>query len=143
MTYEGQVAGVPDDVPDQKAKSLVVRRLSRPRSPSSRTRRTEIAAALRDVADLEFWNAGGSGSVESTVSDPHVTEVAAGSGLLVPGLFDHYESFEPRPAAYFGRARRTPPRRRPRHGRRRWLRRQRADRQGPLPRCRGRRRTCT
>ena len=31
-----------------------------------------------------------------------VTEVAAGSGLLVPALFDHYRSFEPRPAAYFG-----------------------------------------
>ena len=30
-----------------------------------------------------------------------VTEVAAGSGLLVPTLFDHYRSFEPRPAAYF------------------------------------------
>ena len=48
------------------------------------------------------WNAGGSGSVESTVADPVVTEVAAGSGLLVPGLFDHYQSFEPRPAAFFG-----------------------------------------
>ena len=54
------------------------------------------------MADLEFWNAGGSGSVESTVADPVVTEVAAGSGLLVPGLFDHYQSFEPRPAAFFG-----------------------------------------
>ena len=31
-----------------------------------------------------------------------MTEVAAGSGLLVPGLFDHYQSFEPRPAAFFG-----------------------------------------
>src|SRR3954452_25402794 len=27
MTYEGQVAGVPDDVPHQRAKSLVVRKL--------------------------------------------------------------------------------------------------------------------
>ena len=54
------------------------------------------------MVELEFWNAGGSGSVESTVADPAVTEVAAGSGLLVPGLFDHYESFEPRPAAFFG-----------------------------------------
>jgi D-serine deaminase-like pyridoxal phosphate-dependent protein len=31
-----------------------------------------------------------------------VTEIAAGSGLLVPGIFDHYASFEPRPAAFFG-----------------------------------------
>ena len=31
-----------------------------------------------------------------------MTEIAAGSGLLVPGLFDHYQSFTPRPAAFFG-----------------------------------------
>jgi D-serine deaminase-like pyridoxal phosphate-dependent protein len=31
-----------------------------------------------------------------------VTEVAAGSGLLVPTLFDHYQAFTARPAAFFG-----------------------------------------
>ena len=102
MTYEGQVAGVPDDVPHQLAKSLVVRKLKSASIAQLDERRAQIAAQLRDVADLEFWNAGGSGSVESTVADPVVTEVAAGSGLLVPGLFDHYLSFEPRPAAFFG-----------------------------------------
>ena len=102
MTYEGQVAGVPDDVPGERAKSLLVRKLKRASINQLAERRGRIGAALREVADLEFWNAGGSGSVESTVADPTVTEVAAGSGLLVPGLFDHYESFEPRPAAYFG-----------------------------------------
>jgi D-serine deaminase-like pyridoxal phosphate-dependent protein len=80
MTYEGQVASV----------------------AQLEERRAEIAEGLRRVVDLEFWNGGGSGSVESTVADPVITEVAAGSGLLVPGLFDHYESFEPRPAAFFG-----------------------------------------
>jgi D-serine deaminase-like pyridoxal phosphate-dependent protein len=28
--------------------------------------------------------------------------VSAGSGLLVPALFDHYRSFTPRPASYVG-----------------------------------------
>ena len=102
MTYEGQVAGVPDDVPTQRARSLVVRRLKSASLAQLRTRRAEIAQGLSHVAELEFWNAGGSGSVEATAGDPHVTEVAAGSGLLVPGLFDHYESFVPRPAAFFG-----------------------------------------
>ena len=59
------------------------------------------------------------------MADPVVTEVAAGSGLLVPGLFDHYESFEPRPAAFFG----VPVVRRPGGGLAtvagRWFRRQR------------------
>jgi D-serine deaminase-like pyridoxal phosphate-dependent protein len=102
MTYEGQVAGVPDDVPNQRARSLVVRKLKAASVAQLEERRTEIAQGLREVVDLEFWNGGGSGSVESTVADPVVTEVAAGSGLLVPGLFDHYESFEPRPAAFYG-----------------------------------------
>ena len=102
MTYEGQVAGVPDDVPHQRAKSLVVRKLKTASLAQLTERRAEIARGLAELAELEFWNAGGSGSVEATASDPTVTEIAAGSGLLVPGLFDHYESFEPRPAAFFG-----------------------------------------
>ncbi|HEX7739162.1 MAG TPA: amino acid deaminase/aldolase [Marmoricola sp.] len=102
MTYEGQVAGVQDDVPGQRAKSMIVRRLKGASIAQLGERRHRIAEALKEVVDLRFWNAGGSGSVESTVADPVVTEVAAGSGLLVPALFDHYQSFRPRPAAYFG-----------------------------------------
>lgn len=102
MTYEGQVAGVPDDVPGQRAKSFVVRRLKGASINQLVHRRALIANALAEVAPLRFWNGGGSGSIESTVADPVVTEVAAGSGLLVPTLFDHYQSFRPRPAAYFG-----------------------------------------
>lgn len=102
MTYEGQVAGVPDDVPGQRARSLVLRRLKSASVAQLGQRRRDIENSLRDLADLEFWNGGGSGSVQTTVADPVVTEVAAGSGLLVPGLFDHYESFEARPSAFFG-----------------------------------------
>lgn len=105
MTYEGQVAGVADDVPGQRAKSLVVRRLKQASLGQLATRRRAVADALAaelPEVELEFWNAGGSGSVETTVADPVVTEVAAGSGLLVPGLFDHYRSFAPRPAAFYG-----------------------------------------
>ncbi len=66
-------------------------------------RRREVRDALLSIgAELEFWNAGGSGSVEATVADDVVTEVAAGSGLLAPTLFDHYQSFDPRPAAFYG-----------------------------------------
>jgi D-serine deaminase-like pyridoxal phosphate-dependent protein len=102
MTYEGQVAGVPDDVPHQRARSLVVRRLKSASMAQLADRRATIARELRDVVDLEFWNGGGSGSVEATAADGAVTEVAAGSGLLVPTLFDHYQSFRPRPASFFG-----------------------------------------
>lgn len=102
MTYEGQVAGVQDDVPAQRTKSLLVRRLKQASMAQLEVRRREISEALAQVAEIEFWNGGGSGSVEATAADPAVTEVAAGSGLLVPAIFDHYASFEPRPAAFFG-----------------------------------------
>ncbi|WP_307816575.1 amino acid deaminase/aldolase [Nocardioides limicola] len=102
MSYEGQVAGVPDDVPGQRAKSLVVRRLKAASMSQLKARRLGITQKVADVAELEFVNAGGSGSVEATVADPAVTEVAAGSGLLVPTLFDHYQAFVPRPAAFYG-----------------------------------------
>jgi D-serine deaminase-like pyridoxal phosphate-dependent protein len=103
MTYEGQVAGVQDEVPAQRARSAVVRRIKSLSMTQLEVRRREVADALRAAgAELEFWNAGGSGSVEATVADPVVTEVAAGSGLLAPTLFDHYQSFDPRPAAFFG-----------------------------------------
>lgn len=102
MTYEGQVAGVPDDVPGQRPRSLIIRRLKSASMAQLAQRRSAISRELRAIADLEFWNAGGSGSLEATAADPTVTEIAAGSGLLVPALFDHYQSFQPQPAAFYG-----------------------------------------
>lgn len=102
MTYEGQVAGVPDDVPGARARSLVVRRMKSLSIQQLGERRLELAEALRDLVELKFWNAGGSGSIESSAADPEVTEVSAGSGLLAPHLFDNYHGFEPLPAAFFG-----------------------------------------
>jgi D-serine deaminase-like pyridoxal phosphate-dependent protein len=56
---------------------------------------------VRAVAPLRFVNGGGTGSVERTAREPAVTEVAAGSGLFAPTLFDGYRAFKPRPAAVF------------------------------------------
>jgi D-serine deaminase-like pyridoxal phosphate-dependent protein len=102
MTYEGQVAGVPDVVPRHRFRSAAVRSVKKASVAQLADRRAEVASALHEVAALEFWNAGGSGSLETSAADPAVTELTAGSGLLVPGLFDHYRSFRPLPAAYFG-----------------------------------------
>lgn len=102
MTYEGQVAGVPDAVPGRAARSLAVRRVKALSLGQLAERRAAVAAALRELTDLDFWNAGGSGSLAESAADPVVTELTAGSGLLAPTLFDHYRSFTPRPAAFFG-----------------------------------------
>jgi D-serine deaminase-like pyridoxal phosphate-dependent protein len=53
------------------------------------------------VAELEFVNGGGTGSVALTAADASVTELTAGSGLYGPTLFDGYRSWRPRPAAFF------------------------------------------
>jgi D-serine deaminase-like pyridoxal phosphate-dependent protein len=56
---------------------------------------------VRAIAPLEFVNGGGTGSLERTSAESAVTEVAAGSGLFGPHLFDHYTHFTPAPAAAF------------------------------------------
>ena len=49
-------------------------------------------------------NGGGTGSLESTAADKSVTELAAGSGLVGPTLFDSYRRFQPRPALQYALA---------------------------------------
>ncbi len=104
MTYEGQVAGVADDDPRHRARSTVVRRIKTMSVQQLRDRREAIREGLAGLPglDLAFWNAGGTGSLETSAADPVVTEVTAGSGLLGPALFDHYRGFAPTPAAFFG-----------------------------------------
>ncbi|MCP2334910.1 amino acid deaminase/aldolase [Actinomadura rupiterrae] len=101
MAYEGQIAGVGDAVPGQAAKSRVIRAMQKRSRLELARRRAAIVRAVRDLTDLEFVNGGGTGSVEATVREKAVTEVAAGSGLYQPHLFDYYSNFSGRPAALF------------------------------------------
>ncbi|WP_354054798.1 amino acid deaminase/aldolase [Dietzia sp. 2505] len=96
MFYEAQVAGVPDDVRGiGVVKTLSMRRLLGIRGA--------VAGVVADVTGErpEIVNSGGSGSIAESAADPAVTEVTAGSGLFVPGLFDRYRSFTPRPSLFF------------------------------------------
>ncbi|GAA4790870.1 amino acid deaminase/aldolase [Streptomyces sanyensis] len=102
MAYEGHVAGVGDAVPGAPLRSRAVRALQRAARRELAERRAAVVAALRAVEPgLEFVNGGGTGSVQHTAAEACVTEVAAGSGLFLPRLFDHYTSFRGRPAALF------------------------------------------
>ncbi|WP_411157219.1 amino acid deaminase/aldolase [Nocardia terpenica] len=95
MTYEAQIAGLPDTNP-------AVRLVKRASAAEIGRRRGQVLDAVRSVVgELRIVNSGGSGSVEVSVSAPEVTEVTAGSGLYVPTLFDGYRSFTPRPALFF------------------------------------------
>jgi D-serine deaminase-like pyridoxal phosphate-dependent protein len=103
MMYEAQIAGVGDRPPGLLGAALGagIRAMQEASARELAARRAAVAAAVRAVAPLRFVNGGGTGSVERTAAEPAVTEVAAGSGLFAPALFDAYRAFAPRPAAYF------------------------------------------
>ncbi|MEV4768390.1 amino acid deaminase/aldolase [Micromonospora humida] len=101
MSYEAQIAGLGDAPPGQAALSAAIRIAQRGSYRELLARRGAAVAAVREHADLEFVNGGGTGSVAATSADPSVTEVTAGSGLYGPTLFDAYRAWRPTPAAFF------------------------------------------
>ncbi|MFJ8077850.1 amino acid deaminase/aldolase [Streptomyces sp. NPDC096176] len=102
MAYEGHVAGVGDSVAGSPVRSRAVRLMQRAARKELAARRAAVVRAVRAVEpELEFVNGGGTGSVQHTAAEDAVTEIAAGSGLYVPRLFDNYTSFAGRPAALF------------------------------------------
>ncbi len=101
MSYEGQIAGLGDAVPGNPVRRAALRAMQRASAAELAERRATVVTAVGALAPLEFVNGGGTGSVERTAAEPAVTEVAAGSGLYGPTLFDHYRAFQPRPAALF------------------------------------------
>jgi D-serine deaminase-like pyridoxal phosphate-dependent protein len=101
MAYESQIAGVGDRPPGRPLRGAAIRAMQARSRREIASRRGEIVAAVQKVAPLRFVNGGGTGSVESTMAEAAVTEVAAGSGLFGPALFSDYRSFDPQPAAFF------------------------------------------
>lgn len=101
MAYEAQIAGVGDRPPGRPLLRLALPVVQALSARELARRRAAIVAAVREIAPLRFVNGGGTGSIERTAAEPAVTEVAAGSGLYGPTLFDTYRAFKPRPAALF------------------------------------------
>ena len=97
MFYEAQVAGLPDSSP-------AVRLVKRMSVADLAVRRAQVRRAVEDTLGrgVALVNSGGTGSLETSAADPTVTEVTAGSGLYVPGLFDDYRTVARRPAAFVG-----------------------------------------
>lgn len=101
MGYEGQIAGLGDDPAGRPVLGAVLRQMQRRSAVELAERRAAAVRAISELTELEFVNGGGTGSVESTRADRSVTEVAAGSGLIGPTLFDNYRNFTPAPAVLF------------------------------------------
>ena len=101
LGYEGQIAGLGDSPPGNPVRAALVRAIQGRSAAELRERRAETVRRIRALTTLEFVNGGGTGSLESTAADESVTELAAGSGLVGPTLFDAYRKFRPRPAVMF------------------------------------------
>jgi len=101
LGYEGQIAGLGDAPPGHPLRGALVRGMQARSSKELRERRAEAVRRIRAVTALEFVNGGGTGSLESTSQDTSVTELAAGSGLVGPTLFDAYRKFRPAPALQY------------------------------------------
>jgi D-serine deaminase-like pyridoxal phosphate-dependent protein len=101
MAYEGQIAGVGDQPPGRRLRGAMIRSMQQRSAAELAERRGAVVAALREFAELEIVNGGGTGSLELTGAEDAVTEVAAGSGFYAPTLFDSYSRFALTPAAGF------------------------------------------
>jgi D-serine deaminase-like pyridoxal phosphate-dependent protein len=107
MAYEAQIAGVGDAPPGRPLRALAIRAMRARSARELAARRAAMVAAVEGellahgAPPLELVNGGGTGSLELTAAEASVTEVAAGSGLYGPWLFDSYRAFKPRPAAMF------------------------------------------
>ncbi|MGW3467041.1 amino acid deaminase/aldolase [Saccharopolyspora sp. NPDC000995] len=101
MAYEGQIAGLGDAPPGRPLKAAALRWMQRRSAAELAERRAAVVRAVCALAPLEYVNGGGTGSLEGTAAERAVTEVAAGSGLIGPTLFDAYRAFRPRPAVLY------------------------------------------
>ena len=103
MAYEGHIAGVGDIVPGNPARQAAIRTMQSRSLDELRERLPVVVAAIRDAAgsELEWVNAGGTGSLGRSKDLGIATELTAGSGFYAPGLFDSYRSLDLTPAAFF------------------------------------------
>lgn len=101
MAYESQIAGLGDAPPGRPLRGAAIRLLQLASARELARRRGAAVRAVRAVAPLRFVNGGGTGSLRGTAREAAVTELAAGSGLYAPTLFDAYRAFQLRPAAMF------------------------------------------
>ena len=101
MGYEAHVAGVGDRPLGKRLQTYAIRLIKALSIPELAERRAAAVTAVREVADVEIVNGGGTGSIHTTSEESVVTEITAGSGFYAPTLFDRYASFRLTPAAMF------------------------------------------
>jgi D-serine deaminase-like pyridoxal phosphate-dependent protein len=102
MMYEAHIAGLPDANPFSPAMNPLRRLIKTLAKPELKALRRRVAQALAaEGVALDFFNGGGTGSLDWTPGDASVTEVTAGSGFLCSHLFSYFRGVKLTPAAFF------------------------------------------
>ena len=97
MAYEGQIAGVGDRPPGRRMRGAAIRFMQRRSAAELAERRAAIVAASREVAELEFVNGGGTGSLELTVDRGGGDRGDGGVGVLRPHPVRPLQPLQPHP----------------------------------------------
>lgn len=102
MGYEAQVAGLGENNPVNGIKNYIIPSLKKYSIVDYSKRREAIVKYIQSKGHtLDLVNAGGTGSIESSMKETWVTEITVGSGFYSPALFDYYEHFKHQPAVGF------------------------------------------
>ena len=102
MAYDAQIAGVTDQTDAFFGlKSKLIQSLKRDAFPKITRLRQQLVAHVKYYYDLQFVNAGGTGSMALLKLARDVTEITVGSAFFAPALFSQYEALQLQPAAGF------------------------------------------
>jgi D-serine deaminase-like pyridoxal phosphate-dependent protein len=103
MGYEAQIAGMGDKSPFSPMLNQVKKIIKSKSVKNVFEKRKAIHDFLKAENDEpEIFNGGGTGSLATTLAEPWLTEVTAGSGFLQSHLFDYYAANKNVPAFCFG-----------------------------------------
>lgn len=101
MSYEAQVAGLPDRgaglLMDAAVRTIKSRSLEQLAGSRAATVRQLEAKGLKP----QLFNGGGTGSIHAAARDAHLTELTAGSGFFASHLFDSFDGLSLAPALSF------------------------------------------
>jgi D-serine deaminase-like pyridoxal phosphate-dependent protein len=102
MAYEAQVAGLTDRNPFKKPLNPIARWIRGYATAKVARKRSKIRKLFElHSLSLEIFNGGGTGSLNLASSESALNELAAGSALLCPHLFDYYSNIGFKPACFF------------------------------------------
>ena len=102
MAYDAQIAGVTDKGDALLGvKSAFIAQLKKDALPKITKQRQQIVTHVKHYHELQFINAGGTGSMALLKDARDITEITVGSAFFAPALFSQYKTLALQPAVGF------------------------------------------